>query len=293
METKVVESTPSSNPHAGFNWIVSIVNSLLSIANSNKAKSKQAQPSSSSSSSSSTPKTLIATSQSSNSNNSNSISISSTSNGGTVTTISSPPPSTTPSLSLKSKDLSSTEKIPAQIGSPSSQKKKTLILDLDETLVHSTIKPVSTYHMTVDVVLEGVQCTFFVIKRPHVDSFLQQVAEWYECVVFTASMKQYADPLLDQLDPKRSLFKGRLFRDSCLYKEGSFIKDLTLIGQDLTSTIIIDNSPIAYSHNRENALPIDNWLGDNPSDQSLLNLLPFLDALRFTQDVRSILSLSG
>jgi RNA polymerase II subunit A small phosphatase-like protein/CTD nuclear envelope phosphatase 1 len=145
--------------------------------------------------------------------------------------------------------------------------------------------------MTVDVVLEGVQCTFYVIKRPHVDTFLRQVSEWYDVTVFTASMRQYADPLLDQLDQKRAFFKGRLFRESCLYKEGSFIKDLGLIGQDLATTIIVDNSPVAYSHNRENALPIDNWLGDNPKDESLLNLLPFLDALRFTQDVRSILSL--
>lgn len=95
---------------------------------------------------------------------------------------------------------------------------------------------------------------------------------------------------------------------SCLAKEGNFVKDLSLIGQDLATTIIVDNSPIAYSHNKgkylcsstlilcineytENALPIENWMGDNPSDDALLNLLPFLNGLRFTSDVRSILSL--
>jgi len=169
-------------------------------------------------------------------------------------------------------------------------KRKTLILDLDETLVHSTIKPVSHHHITVDVVIDKVACTFYVIKRPHVDAFLKKVAEWYDIIIFTASMQQYADPLIDQLDTRR-LVKGRLFRESCLNKEGNFIKDLSLINQDLASTIIIDNSPIAYSHNKENAVPIDNWMGDNPRDESLLNLLPFLNALRFTTDVRSILSL--
>jgi len=169
-------------------------------------------------------------------------------------------------------------------------KRKTLILDLDETLVHSTIKPVSHHHMTVDVLIDGVNCTFYVIKRPHVDYFLKKVAEWYDLIIFTASMQQYADPLINQLDLKRCV-KIRLFRESCLQQEGNFIKDLSLIGQDLSSTIIIDNSPIAYSNNKENALPIDNWMGDNPADESLLNLLPFLNALRFTSDVRSILSL--
>jgi CTD nuclear envelope phosphatase 1 len=169
-------------------------------------------------------------------------------------------------------------------------KRKTLILDLDETLVHSTIKPVTHHHLTVDVLIDGMTCTFYVIKRPHVDLFLQKVAEWFDLVIFTASMQQYADPLIDQLDIHK-LVKGRLFRESCLAKEGNFVKDLGLIGQDLSSTIIVDNSPIAYSHNKENALPIENWMGDNPQDDALLNLLPFLNGLRFTSDVRSILSL--
>jgi len=169
-------------------------------------------------------------------------------------------------------------------------KRKTLILDLDETLVHSTIQPVNHHQIVVDVVIDAMPCTFYVIKRPHVDMFLKKVAEWYDVIIFTASMRQYADPLIDQLDTK-GLVKGRLFRESCLNKDGNFIKDLSLIKQDLSSTIIIDNSPIAYSHNKENAVPIDNWMGDNPRDESLLNLLPFLNALRYTSDVRSILSL--
>jgi Dullard-like phosphatase family protein len=173
---------------------------------------------------------------------------------------------------------------------PTNLKRKTLILDLDETLVHSTIKAVTHHHITVDVMIDGLTCTFYVIKRPHVDLFLKKVAEWFDLIIFTASMQQYADPLIDQLDTSK-LVKGRLFRESCLPKEGNFVKDLSLIGQDLATTIIVDNSPIAYSHNKENALPIENWMGDNPQDDALLNLLPFLNALRFTSDVRSILSL--
>ncbi|EGC29663.1 hypothetical protein DICPUDRAFT_95899 [Dictyostelium purpureum] len=169
--------------------------------------------------------------------------------------------------------------------------RKTLILDLDETLVHSTMKPVSHHHLTVNVLIESSYCTFYVIKRPHVDYFIQKVSQWYDVVIFTASMQQYADPLLDQLDVNK-VFKKRLFRDSCLEKDGNYIKDLSMINQDLTSTIIIDNSPIAYSNNLENALPIDNWMGDMESnDTSLLNLLPFLEIIRNVTDVRSILSL--
>ncbi|GAM17803.1 hypothetical protein SAMD00019534_009780 [Acytostelium subglobosum LB1] len=168
--------------------------------------------------------------------------------------------------------------------------KKTLILDLDETLVHSTLTPVSHHHLTVNVLVEDIECTFYVIKRPHVDYFIEKVSKWYDLVIFTASMKEYADPLLDQLDQSHVL-KKRLFRESCLEKDGNFVKDLSLIHQDLATTIIIDNSPIAYSNNIENALPINNWMGDDPMDESLLNLLPFLEVLQYVNDVRSILSL--
>lgn len=60
---------------------------------------------------------------------------------------------------------------------PPNLKRKTLILDLDETLVHSTIKAVTHHHLTVDVLIDGMTCTFYVIKRPHVDLFLKKVGE--------------------------------------------------------------------------------------------------------------------
>jgi hypothetical protein len=61
------------------------------------------------------------------------------------------------------------------ISPPPNLKRKTLILDLDETLVHSTIKTVTHHHITVDVMIDGLTCTFYVIKRPHVDIFLKKV----------------------------------------------------------------------------------------------------------------------
>ncbi|VDM73733.1 unnamed protein product [Strongylus vulgaris] len=70
---------------------------------------------------------------------------------------------------------------------------------------------------------------------------------------------------------------------------GGYTKDLSAIHQDLSSIFILDNSPGAYRKFPQNAIPIPSWFSD-PSDTCLLNLLPFLDALRFTSDVRSILS---
>jgi TFIIF-interacting CTD phosphatase-like protein len=87
-------------------------------------------------------------------------------------------------------------------------------------------------------------------------------------------------------------------------RAGLFIKDLTQVYPDLSRIVIVDNSPIAYSMQKgksvketilnfpsENAIPISDWFGDNSQDEALLQLLPFLHALQFTTDVRSILSL--
>jgi len=148
--------------------------------------------------------------------------------------------------------------------------------------------------MVVRVCVEGVSCVFYVSKRPHVDQFIRTVAQWYDLVVFTASLRQYADPVIDVLDPQR-LIKRRFFRESCLQRGGVYIKDLQSVYHDLSQMVIIDNSPTAYSLNRENAIPISDWTGQEHGkglcDEALLALLPFLSALRHTSDVRSILSL--
>ncbi|KAF9575781.1 Nuclear envelope morphology protein 1 [Mortierella alpina] len=173
---------------------------------------------------------------------------------------------------------------------PGMGKKKTLVLDLDETLIHSTSRGSRSQGYMVEVLVDRHACLYYVYKRPHVDYFLKKVSEWYKLVIFTASMAEYADPVIDWLDQNRTLFDRRYFRQACFFSNGSYLKDLTVIDPDLSSVCLLDNSPLSYSLNKENGIPIDSWI-DNPNDEALLDLLPFLDALRFTEDVRSVLSL--
>ncbi|KAJ7313247.1 hypothetical protein JRQ81_004530 [Phrynocephalus forsythii] len=176
-------------------------------------------------------------------------------------------------------------------------KRKILVLDLDETLIHShhdgvlrpTVRPGTPPDFILKVVIDKHPVRFFVHKRPHVDFFLEVVSQWYELVVFTASMEIYGSAVADKLDNNRSILKRRYYRQHCTLELGSYIKDLSVVHNDLSSIVILDNSPGAYRSHPDNAIPIKSWFSD-PSDTALLNLLPMLDALRFTADVRSVLS---
>ncbi|KAL8758725.1 MAG: hypothetical protein Q9199_001254 [Rusavskia elegans] len=155
--------------------------------------------------------------------------------------------------------------------------KKCLVLDLDETLVHSSFKILHQADFTIPVEIEGQYHNVYVIKRPGVDQFMKRVGELYEVVVFTASVSKYGDPLLDQLDI-HNVVHHRLFRESCYNHQGNYVKDLSQVGRDLRETIIIDNSPTSYIFHPQHAVPISSWFSD-AHDNELIDLIPVLEDL--------------
>lgn len=155
--------------------------------------------------------------------------------------------------------------------------KKCLVLDLDETLVHSSFTEIWNADFVIAVDVEGTVHDVYVAKRPGVDEFIKRVSELFEVVVFTASVSKYGDPLLDRLDPNH-LVHHRLFRESCLQVEGSYIKNLAWLGRDINDVVIIDNSPSAYSLQPFNAVPVSSWFSD-VHDNELIDMLPILEDL--------------
>ena len=140
------------------------------------------------------------------------------------------------------------------------QQQKTLILDLDETLIHSLAKGgrMSSGHMVevklnapVGIPGSGVigpqhPILYYVHKRPHCDDFLRKVCKWYKLVIFTASVQEYADPVIDWLEQERKFFSGRYYRQHCTFRNGAYIKDLSSVEPDLSRVCILDNSPMSY-----------------------------------------------
>lgn len=222
----------------------------------------------------------------------------------------------------KDRNESSVRKLPGII----QHTPKVLVLDLDETLIHSRLGSASVWNTWnvrdhvgtritdavmnivglgsgipsharlqirgIEVHIDGRRVFYQVYKRPWVDYFLRKVASWYHVVIFTASMKEYADPVIDWLDGGQGLISGRLFRDSCTLRNGSYLKDLEIVEEDLSRVCLVDNSPISYLLQEANGIPVEGWTHD-PNDEALLDLLPILDGLRYASDVRHILGLRG
>ncbi|KAH9165472.1 hypothetical protein EDB89DRAFT_2076743 [Lactarius sanguifluus] len=151
--------------------------------------------------------------------------------------------------------------------SPQHAGRKCLVLDLDETLVHSSFKSIQQADYVVPVEI--------------------RMGEIYEIVVFTASLSKYADPVLDKLDIHH-VVAHRLFRESCYNHKGNYVKDLSQLGRPIADTIILDNSPASYIFHPNNAVPVSSWFND-PHDTELTDLCPFLADLSTTEDVRGVL----
>ena len=162
--------------------------------------------------------------------------------------------------------------------------KKTLILDLDETLVHSSFTPFNKNDVVLKVDFDGIIYNIYVLIRPYAEEFLKNVSKYFETVIFTASLSKYASPLLDKLDKGKNI-KYRLYREHCTYINGIFVKDLKRLNRNLKDIIIVDNSPLAYSFDIKNGLPIKSWY-DDPKDDELMKIESIIIFLSKTKDVR-------
>ncbi|XWS18552.1 hypothetical protein CRYUN_Cryun32bG0055100 [Craigia yunnanensis] len=135
-----------------------------------------------------------------------------------------------------------------------SDKKETIVLDLDETLVHSSHEP-------------------------------PPLSKKYEVVVFTAGHKTYASKVLDTLNPKGFILH-RFYRDSCKQVRGKFVKDLSVMGRDLRKIVIVDDNPKSFSLQPENGILIEPFFGDELWDRELMKLAVFFERCDVFQDMR-------
>ena len=166
------------------------------------------------------------------------------------------------------------------------------MLDLDETLVHSSVQR-PTY--PAKLVPVDVATSVWVSFRPYVRLFLEQLAPHYELVVWTAGTQAYGEAIVRELDPTGNLISGALYRQHCTYmkREKLYVKDLTFLGRDLTRVRLCDNNLNSFRLQRDRGILVPDFVGD-PSDMYLLRLchelIPIDDVVM--QDCKASVSLS-
>lgn len=158
----------------------------------------------------------------------------------------------------------------------------TLVLDLDETLVHCSLDEPSDYDISF-IINEGEEYIVYLSFRPYVFHFLERMSQFFELIVYTAGIRQYASTICELFNNDKPLiqqviiisilmYRGFLCRDDCIYANGMYIKDLKSLNRDLvcnvlnydvqSKTILLDNSPYTFAFDVNNGIPIESWYSD-------------------------------
>jgi Dullard-like phosphatase family protein len=122
------------------------------------------------------------------------------------------------------------------------------VLDLDETLAHSSLLPLSDADLVLSIQVNDVWTKVYVLLRPGLSEFLAYAEQRYEVVFYTASVQAYADQLLDQVDSVG--LAVRLYREQCVMSSGSYVKDLKRLGRAMESLILVDVSSQSRTHTK-------------------------------------------
>ncbi|RMZ82370.1 hypothetical protein DV737_g2128, partial [Chaetothyriales sp. CBS 132003] len=171
-------------------------------------------------------------------------------------------------------DPVTTKLLPDEDKDPAMRMPFTLVLSLDDLMVHS----------------EWTRATGWrIAKRPGLDYFLRYLSQYYELVLFTTQPFASGEQVMRKLDPYM-MIRWPLYREATLYKDGGYIKDLSYLNRDLSKVIIIDTDAHHVMNQPENAIVLPPWKGD-PKDQTLIQLIPFLEyvATMGFDDVRKVL----
>jgi len=160
-----------------------------------------------------------------------------------------------------------------------SKKNYTLVLDLDETLIHFKAHP-------------NNESSGILQFRPYISEFLSCMNKYYELVVFTAATQDYADPIIDAIEQKGTKFDHRLYRIHTITINNDFVKDLSKLGRDLSRIIIVDNMEQNYKLQPNNGITIRPFWGKDVNDMALFDLIDILTLIvKRNMDVRDGISM--
>ena len=133
-------------------------------------------------------------------------------------------------------------------------KKYTLILDLDKTLCYYNNK------------------TNEIILRNGIFSFLSSLKPFYEIISFSLESKNVNDYIINMIEQDKKYFEYKFCKEHSILYENILVKDISLIGRDISKIIIVDDDENCFKLNKENGIKIAPFLGLNNNDNKLFEL---------------------
>ena len=172
--------------------------------------------------------------------------------------------------------------------------KQILFIDLDETLIHSDIydkKPfnIINYDKILKFKFDNLYYYIGINFRKNLKNFLKKVSKYFNLILFTAAYQEYADVIIDYIDPENIFFKKRFYRESCINLNDNInIKDLNIFNDiDLKHSVILDNNIYSFCNNLKNGILINSFF--EGEDDDLMNIYYYLDNyIKNSQDVRKV-----
>ena len=172
--------------------------------------------------------------------------------------------------------------------------KQILFIDLDETLIHSDIYDkksfiINNYDKILKFKYDNLYYYIGINFRKNLNFFLKKVSKYFNLILFTASYKEYADVIIDYIDPENNIFKKRFYKESCINLDDNInIKDLNIFNDiDLKRSIILDNNIYSFCNNLNNGILINSFF--EGEDDDLINIYYYLDNyIKNCEDVRKV-----
>lgn len=168
-----------------------------------------------------------------------------------------------------------------------------LVLDLDETLVHSVSKK-DAYELTTKPDFSIMNGDFVVFKRPGLEEFLTKISKIYDLAIWSSATDDYLAAMLPEITPLGVEYEFIWGRNRCTdrydieYQHNYHEKHLNKIkSHPLSQILIVDDSPEKARANYGNWIPIKAFTTDK-NDNSLLKLYQYLMSLTNINDVRKI-----
>ena len=169
--------------------------------------------------------------------------------------------------------------------------KPLLLLDMDETLLFTTINMERTSKTTLKIKSpKGISLYIEIYLRPFLKRFLEKIRKYYNLGIFTASERYYAEPCINHFDSKEgSYFCLKLYRDSCTQMScGTYVKDLNILFGifEANRILLVDNLVACYSQQLDNGVPVIPYEKVDFHDRELLSLIRYLRKAYGSKQVR-------